>query len=339
MKIGFFSPYLDSLSGGERYTLTLASAWSKMHDVSLFWDDVGILTKVEERLDIDLSRVRVVENIFSKRNILKKLQTTRQYDLIFFLTDGSIPMTLAKKNILHFQVPFSTVPYDPIKMSRFQYIVCNSVFTKEHIDPRVGKNSIVIYPPVTSIANKALPKEKIILSVGRFHRNKKQHVLIDAFAKNQSFLEGYTLVLVGGLQESDREYFNTLKESAKNLPISIYPNIAFEELTDWYNKASIYWHATGFEEAKPELTEHFGITTVEAMSVGCIPVVFNGGGLPEIVRDGENGYVWKTTDELIQKTAQAMRGNSVMVSQAVKTVNQFSAEKFLSAFEEVLKHL
>ena len=34
--------------------------------------------------------------------------------------------------------------------------------------------------------------------------------------------------------------------------------------------------------------EHFGIAPIEAISAGCIPVLFNGGGLNEIV--GLLGY-------------------------------------------------
>src|SRR5689334_10873617 len=118
MKIGFYSPYFDSLSGGERYVLTLASHWSMSHSVSLFWDDPTIVQKAQNRLHIDLSRVGVVPNVFKTRNFFKKLKISRGYDLIFFLTDGSVPTTFAKHNILHFQVPFSHVPAHAIKLRR-----------------------------------------------------------------------------------------------------------------------------------------------------------------------------------------------------------------------------
>ena len=64
MKIGFYNPYLDGFGGGERYTLTLASHWSKNNDVSIFWDDFSIVKKSEDRFGLDLSRISVVPNIF-----------------------------------------------------------------------------------------------------------------------------------------------------------------------------------------------------------------------------------------------------------------------------------
>jgi glycosyltransferase involved in cell wall biosynthesis len=41
----------------------------------------------------------------------------------------------------------------------------------------------------------------------------------------------------------------------------------------------------------------------EAMAWGAVPVVFDGGGLPEVVRDGE-GFRWTTLDELQDHTVE-----------------------------------
>src|SRR3989344_8099524 len=106
MIIGFYSPYFDGCGGGERYTLTLASHWSTSHEVHLFWDDNGILSKSRARFNLDLSRVKVVRNMFREQKLLKKLFLTRKYDVIFFLSDGGIPTSFARHNILHVQVPF-----------------------------------------------------------------------------------------------------------------------------------------------------------------------------------------------------------------------------------------
>ena len=48
--------------------------------------------------------------------------------------------------------------------------------------------------------------------------------------------------------------------------------------------------------------EHFGITTVEAMAAGCVPVVINKAGQREIVEDGVSGFLWNTWGELKDRT-------------------------------------
>ena len=168
MKIGFYNPYFDGFGGGERYSLTLASHWSKAHEVTLFWDSDAIRMEAQKRFGIDLSGVTTTDNIFTGKNLLKKLFLSRRYDLIFFLSDGSIPTTFAKYNILHFQVPFPHIEANPLKLSRYQAIVCNSSFTKVHIDARVGEKALVIYPPVRTADLKAGRQKKQILSVVRF---------------------------------------------------------------------------------------------------------------------------------------------------------------------------
>lgn len=342
MKIGFYSPYFDSLSGGERYVLTLASHWSKQHAVSLFWDDASIIKRAQSRLNIDLSRVGVVDNVFKTKNFFKKLRISRGYDLIFFLTDGSVPTTFAKHNILHFQVPFAHVPVHAIKLRRFGAIVCNSEFTKKHIDPRIEKRSVVIYPPVDPIATTNAHKENMILSVGRFSPAKKQNVLIEAFRKAAHELGEYSLVLAGGLLPSEVKYFEKLQLEAKGSAVRFYPNCSFSELTKLYNQASIYWHAAGIGGKRPESMEHFGITTVEAMSAGCVPIVHNAGGQSEIVRDGKTGFLWNDTGELIAKTQSILGDKKLyehMSQKATKRSKDFSVSVFTKAFDSLLNDI
>ncbi|MCX6791870.1 MAG: glycosyltransferase [Candidatus Gottesmanbacteria bacterium] len=345
MKIGFYSPYFDSMSGGERYLLTIASHWSKSHDVFLFWDDPKILVQSEKRFHIDLTRIRTTENVFKTKNVFKKLAISRGYDLIFFLTDGSIPTTFAKRNILHFQVPFQHIPVHPIKLLRFQAIVCNSFFTKDHLDPRVGKQSIVIYPPVepvkkSSLSGSGFARKNVILSVGRFHPMKKQDVLIDVFRKamRAKQLSGFELKLAGGLQPADKLYFDALKRAAKGLPVRFFPNCTFRSLTGLYNESLVYWHAAGYGATKPEHMEHFGITTVEAMSAGCIPVVFNGGGQSEII----NRNLWTTPDECLEMTQhiiQNVKDLSALREDMIQRSKRFNVITFTKAFDALVSDI
>lgn len=346
MKIGFYNPALDSLSGGERYMLTLASHWAKHHDVWVFWNDDTILEKAEKRLNIDLSEVKITQNIFLEKNILRKVILTRQYDLVFVVTDGSIPTTFARRNLLHFQIPFSHLQTLPWKLGRYNTMVCNSYFTKNNLDRKIGNDAIVIYPPVAPIIGKAT-RENIILSVGRFSsyfQTKKQEVLIASFqkAQNQGTLNGWKLVLAGGLLPSDSAHFHKLVKQAQGLSIELIPNITYEKLTDYYKKSRLYWHASGFGETDPSLMEHFGITTVEAMSAGCVPISYDGGGQPEIISHGKNGMLWNTADELIAYSLDVVNDTGQykkMQQEAIVRAKAFRPEIFCAAFDRILSEI
>lgn len=344
MKIGIYNPYFDSLGGGEFYCLMLAEHWSRQHEVCLFWDDIRLRDRAMSRFKLDFTNIKFTRNIFKEKNLLKKLILTKQYDLIFFLSDGSLPTSFAKYNILHFQVPFKQVPFSSLKFSRFQSIVCNSNFTLENLDNRLKSKASVIYPPVRKISLGKTKKSQLIFSVGRFTSHfsvKKQEILIEAFstARKSGKLKNSRLILAGGLMESDKEYFEKLKAKIDKLPIELLPNISYQQLAELYSEAKIYWHAAGFGETNPELMEHFGISTVEAMSAGCVPVVYAAGGQLEIVSNNINGYLWKTIDELIERSDNLLQNEKLIqtLSEAArKKALDYDEARFFYSFDELL---
>jgi glycosyltransferase involved in cell wall biosynthesis len=182
-----------------------------------------------------------------------------------------------------------------------------SDFTKRWIHSYWGHNSCVVNPPID--VDQFAPGEKHpwIINAGRFFEgshNKKHLAMIRAFKEmlNEG-LQGWELHLVGGTSPSaiQQEYLQRVIEEARGYPIVVHTDVSFQELVQLYAQSSIYWHASGFgedENREPIKFEHFGITTVEAMASGCVPVVIARGGQPEIVRHGYNGFLWNSIREL-----------------------------------------
>jgi glycosyltransferase involved in cell wall biosynthesis len=195
---------------------------------------------------------------------------------------------------------------------------------------------MIIYPPVVTGRIKPLSKKKYILSVGRFFgfkKPKKHEVMIKTF--KSLYLAGnvdnWSLHLAGAASTGDQKYLENLKKSAIGVPIFFYPNVSFEDLVKLYGISSIYWHATGFGESDPEKMEHFGITTVEAMAGGCVPVVINLGGQKEIVKDKVSGLLWDDLAQLEEETISLVKNQSKLQKlskNAVKASKQFSRENF-----------
>lgn len=328
--------------------LTLASYFSRNNDVDIFWDQPKIKPLLSRFLKIDLTKAHFVKNIFMEKNF-KKIQKTLGYNCIFVLSDGSIPLTFARKNILHFQVPFIFEKPNfktKLKLKKYKYIVCNSFFTKGYIDKSFGVSSRVIYPPVDIVSIKPAKKEKIILSVGRFGPHqlhpKKQEVLIEVFKELSKNAPGWKLVLVGQAKKSDDKYLNLLKRTSRGFAIRIVENMPVEKLRKLYSQSSIYWHATGFgedENKNPEKMEHFGISTVEASAGGAVPVVIGLGGQKEIIKNGVNGLLWTTKAQLLENTLNLIN-NSAKLQQlskrAVSNSKRFSEEVFYKEYEKIV---
>lgn len=355
LKIGIYSPYLDTLGGGERYMLTIAEVLAKENQVDfllgthLYSQDLEeIIKKVNLLHGIDLSKVNFIKAPIGKgSSFLKRLFFLKKYDLLFYLTDGSIFYSTAKKNILHFQVPLKNngnTPWEKYKLSSWKKVIYNSYFTKRIVEKTWPIRGTVVYPPVDVSKIKPLNKKKYILSVGRFFgfsKPKKHEEMIKSFIflYQTGKIPDWSLHLAGAASDGDQKYLNRLEKLAKGTPVFFHPNVSFGDLVKLYGTSSIYWHAAGFYETDPAKMEHFGITVVEAMAGGSVPVVIGKGGLVETVKDEVSGLLWDSLDELKEDTLALIENQSKLKKLSKKAVGaskKFSKENFTKKIKELV---
>jgi glycosyltransferase involved in cell wall biosynthesis len=198
-------------------------------------------------------------------------------------------------------------------LASYDTIASNSQFTAAWVERLWRRPSEVLYPPVRMVESGGRDKERILLNVGRFFdprrgHSKKQLELVQAFRRlhESAAAPGWRLHLVGGCSAEDRDYAMAVKREALGLPVQVHFSAPGAVLNDLLARGSIYWHAGGLGEdpsTHPDRFEHFGISVVEAMSAGLVPVVFGAAGPAEVVRDGIDGLHFGTLDELVQETA------------------------------------
>lgn len=354
-KAAIYSPYLDTLGGGERFMMTIAEVLSKegfrvevLLDEHLLSFRDELKTKLAERFNLNLDNVSFIKGPIGKgSNFYQRLFFLKKYDVLFYLTDGSIFYPTSKKNILHIQSPLvgqsAKSLWGKIKLKKWDLIIFNSEFTKTHSKTSWPLPSKVIYPPVDVEIIKPLKKKKYILSVGRFFgylKSKKQDFMIKVFSEIQKEMEGWSLHLAGSATDGDKPYLDELKNLAKGMPVNFYPNLSYQKLIRLYGESSIYWHAAGYEEEDPIQMEHFGITTVEAMAGGVVPIVIGKGGQLEIVTNNKTGFIWNTIDQLKQYTIKLTQENNLrekISSNAIKRANYFSKRNFEQNLKEIIK--
>jgi glycosyltransferase involved in cell wall biosynthesis len=195
-------------------------------------------------------------------------------------------------------------------LDSYDRIVANSGYGASWVTRLWNRRCEVLVPAVKQ--RSSAEKAPMIVSVGRFFaaergHSKKQLEMVRAFAELSPLHPQWELHLVGGCAPQDEPYLDMVRREAEGLPVVFHIAASGEELDELYGRASIYWHATGLGEdldQDPERAEHFGITTVEAMSAGAVPVVIRAGGQLEIVREGIDGFLFADTDGLIARTDQ-----------------------------------
>ncbi|MBN1298603.1 MAG: glycosyltransferase [Actinobacteria bacterium] len=242
-----------------------------------------------------------------------------------------------------------TYPRDLKFLKTYERIIAISEYSKKWIEKLWKCQSDILFPPVDTNSFYAAEKKKLIISVGRFfpqHHNKKQLELaknfIEMYKSEGAEMSGYRLVLAGGVENKKEhlEYVEKIRKISRGYPVDIMTNIKWDILRNLFSEALIFWHASGMgedENRHPEKFEHFGITTVEAMASGAIPVVINKGGQPEIIQDGQNGFLFDTWEDMKRITLDICKSYNngkndfdAISRNAIDSAQKFSGENFSS---------
>jgi glycosyltransferase involved in cell wall biosynthesis len=238
------------------------------------------------------------------------------------------------------------------RFDTYQVKVANSHYTRRWTKKWWGIDCDVVYPPVDCRFS-VVEKRNTIVSVGRFIAKgvvKNQLELMRAFRDLDEILPADSEYrCIGGLGsgEEDQRYVDSVRRVAESGHgrAHVLTNVSRSELISTYERAKVFWHATGYGQdldASPYLAEHFGIVTVEAMAAGCVPVVINCGGQPEIVQHGVNGFLWNTLDELKAYTVRLLSDEQLaarMGHQARERASIFADKVFTERFESIVKGL
>lgn len=316
-RIAIYDSFWNTLGGGEYHAGVIAEALQSHGVVDLVSETEFDIPTIERQFHLDLSECR--RTLVPAVSLHHDPAVTQNYDIFINATFSSDLCNRAEKSAYILYFPYSLDgrrEKDLAFLQTYDHFLGCADYVGLWCERRWKVKAETLYP--SAQGNDALPgettrKRKLILNVGRFFwqgHNKKQLELVHAFRRlveEKRIHDEWQLVFAGQVEQGNQDYFDTVAAAATGLPVTFRPNIARSDLIDLYSEAAIYWHATGLNERLdlyPDRAEHFGITTVEAMRFGCVPVVINAGGQPEIVQDGVNGFLFADEPELIEKTTK-----------------------------------
>jgi glycosyltransferase involved in cell wall biosynthesis len=213
--------------------------------------------------------------------------------------------------------------WDKVAADRPDYLIANSRYTQARIKKYYGRESEVIYPPVSfAIASSDTLSRNDdrghFLVVSRLSPYKKIDVIVEAFNK----LEMPLLVIGEGSEE-------------KHLRNIAGPNVKIMGFLPDEKLPEIYSRARGFVFSG---VDDFGIASVEAMSYGVPVLAIRKGGVMEIVEEGKTGEFFDAaTPEVIADAVRRFLENEKKYDRVYieKEAKKFSKEAFI----EKLKHL
>lgn len=229
-------------------------------------------------------------------------------------------------------------------MLRNSAIITNSEFSRKAIVDLLktdgGRQPAIIAPPVSvEEFQKSGPfspsRSDIVLVVSRINRSKKLEnaVMLASILKSQK--AGKKMVIAGNLSPDDYQgcrYYNYLLDLVEECGVSDYVtfklNCELKKLGSLMRKSKVYFH--------PLREEPFGISVVEAMSAGLIPVVPDAGGQTEFVPTRYHFHSLEEAAGIIQASLQVPDAERLLMR---SLVGGFSSSEYIRRFQNFVSEL
>lgn len=167
--------------------------------------------------------------------------------------------------------------------------------------------------------------EDYLLFVGRMSMEKGLHNAIEV----AKFLD-MRLIIAAKKEEADEKYFRDFIEPNLSEQIKWVGEVDQAERNKLMNKALCMLHPVVWREP-------FGLTLIEAQACGCPVIAFNRGSIPEIVKNGETGFVVEDVDEMLEAVSNIGRINRSACSKFA--LQNFSAQKMTDKYEEIYRKI
>lgn len=234
----------------------------------------------------------------------------------------------------------------------------NSSWTRSHIELLWGIPNRIrrVYPPCDTSALQALPLKRqakipTIISVAQFRPEKAHALQLEAFSlairRKDTDLPRPKLQFVGSCRnKADQDRLQSLKDRSIELnlenDVEFFKDLMYRDLVELLGGAFAGIHSM--------VDEHFGISVVEYMAAGAIPIAHNSAGpRMDIVQeeDGQpTGFLASSVEEYAEALLKLLKmpepERLKMATAARKRAGRFSEQRFYEdlklAIHPILSH-
>jgi len=228
----------------------------------------------------------------------------KRYDIIHFHEDLSFPLfsfLIKKPKLLHLH-GINTDHLRRYHLSRFIlknvadfYISISRQMKEDLVELGMARDKIIYLPNTvnTKLFRPIGKKEhNLLLFVGRITFGKGLHILLESL---HHLKEPVHLVIIGPAGWSHKYYQDMIKliemenQKARH-QITYLGALDQAEVAKWYQRASIF--------ILPSFGEGFPVVTLEALSCETPVIATPVGGIPEVIRNHENGILVPPNDSI-----------------------------------------
>lgn len=336
MKKAVFLSYSLGNSSISDYYTALANNFDKDYTVVVFSDKkIEKLEQISENIIVKYwpskRPVKIADAIFLYKNIkeyrpimtISVFGSVSLFLIVGFLCRVNIRIAWISTLSTQFRQKKKLVFRKSLIYKLATNIVTNSIATK--LDAvktyQVAEDKVRVLPNSVKdyYANIEIDKNtelKMITYVGRLHKSKGVEVLIRAFYEVHFQFSNIRLVIIGGGEEE-----GFLKKLVVELNINEF--VFFKGNQSKVTVLENFKRA--FLTVVPSVSEAFGFTVIEAMSMKSLVIGANNTGIKEIIQDNVTGLLFETNNvkNLVEKIIEVLENPEKRDSLALNGFNHF----------------
>jgi glycosyltransferase involved in cell wall biosynthesis len=233
-------------------------------------------------------------------------------------------------------------------LMRNSTVLTNSELSRRAITGAFGIDNVYILSPPVDIGtfrdgvlrSDDNIRNDIIIIVCRIDPSKQiqNAIKLAKILKDRNVGKG--MKIVGSLYYYNFKYYSYLKQMVRDLDLTDYitfeANASLDKMLSIMREAKVYFHPATRGEAPSQRGEQFGMSIVEAMAAGLIPVVPDIGGPTEFVPKKYQYSTLEQAAEIIPSAFHLQYAERVQIS---NSVNKFSNSHFIKGFQHILNEL
>jgi glycosyltransferase involved in cell wall biosynthesis len=185
----------------------------------------------------------------------------------------------------------------------------------------------VVYNPIDTSpwpVIEADEREDYVLAFGRICPDKGFHAAIAAARR-----AGVKLIIGGAVQEFCRDYFETvISPEIDGDMIQFVGEVSLTEKWNLFSRARAFLFPVQWPEP-------FGLVMIEAMAAGTPVIAFPEGSVPEIIRDGETGFIVNDIEEMAARIGEVDRIHAEVCRRYVE--DNFSVGRTTDGYLEIYR--
>lgn len=164
------------------------------------------------------------------------------------------------------------------------------------------------------------PTGNYLLFLGRIHQDKGTHeAILIAWKSNCK-------IIIAGIIQDNQYFSEMVAPYIDNDRVCYEGAVGPERRNELLGNAIALLHPVQFEEP-------FGLSVAESMLCGTPVIAFNKGAMPELIRDGESGFLVNTTEEAIERVGNLSQINRLICHEWA--MSNFSREKMVSDYLKI----